>query len=980
MNLKKLGIAFAFWGVIFFGFNPLLLAQSPYFKEYNAGQGLPFVQIYTLHQDSLGYLWAGGYGGLARFDGYDFEAFGAKNGLNNSSIVGIGSDKYGNLWVATPIGVNRFQNGKFKSLEFFESHGIREIQHMAVLGDHLFLVDDYKVLVYHVVDSSHYVFTLPEKENNRINAVANRGKEIFFATNQGVYTIRKKTGFEKVKAFNHLANSKISAMAFPTHNSSLIAVENGIWIVSENESRFVPVKKGFVGKQINSLTISPNNTIWICSDKGIVELKNEKQQLIKVGAHPSSNDIITSFTDRENNLWLGTFYGLYKVSGSGFRNYSSSEDFPAYFIYQILRDSQNRLWIGTREKGVVCMQNEKYRSFGSEEGLPSNSAQVMVEVNDTLYIGTSQGLAFHHNNKVSRVDEKHPLYDKRVHAFLIRRNGDLVFGSNSSIYVRGVDGLHCISIETDIENHVVNLFEDSENRLWICTYQGGLFLLQNETLTLFSETLPGVKDNNFMAALEDKQNNMWFATFQGLIHYNTQTKAVRLIDKESGLSSDLLYSLLLSKDSTTLWVGSNQGVNTLNLDSFYNDHIFIRVFGEEDGFTGVECNANGAFVDRDSTYWFGTVNGLIHFDPSSHKIQEVEPQLHIAGFKLINEDTLLADGAKLNYDQNNLTLYYKGIYHTNPKSVFYKYRLLGFNDEWSSATRMQQISFSNLLPGKYTFELISSSNNLSWNKTPLRFTFYIMSPWWKNIYFQLGALFFLVAFVILVVRWRIMRIKERLSTERKLDQLKLQALRSQMNPHFLFNSLNSIQQFINTNEKKSANVYLAKFSQLMRLILDNSRSQSVPLSKDLEALELYLQLEVLRFEEKFEYTLSVDNNLYAEEVRVPPMLIQPFVENAILHGFAGIKHKGVLEIHLKESNTFIDCTIRDNGIGREEARKIKVRKGKSIHKASGLEITHERIKTLDAMIKRTGEIVIQDLFDENAKPQGTLVKIKIPTL
>lgn len=981
MNLKKLHIAFAFWGVIFIGINPHLIAQSPYFKEYNAGQGLPFVQIYALHQDSLGFIWAGGYGGLARFDGNEFEVYGAKSGLNNSRIVGIGSDKHGSLWVATPIGVNRFEKGKFTSLEFIESTGIREIQNMTVLGDHLFLVDEYKVLVYHVVDSSHYVFSLPEKENNRINAIAHRGKELFFATNKGVYTIRKKTGFEKATFFDFVSDKKISALVFPTLTSGLLAEENGVWLFNENESQFIPIQSDFIGKQINSINISPNNTIWICSEKGVVELKNKKQQFIQVGDHPASNEIITSFTDRENNLWLGTYYGLYKVSGSGFRNFSSSMGFPAYFIYQIFRDSQNRMWIGTREKGVVSMHNNAYRSYSVKDGLPSNNAQAIVEVNDTLYIGTSKGLAFFHNNKVKRVDKNHLLYDKSIHVFLKRRNGDLVFGSNSCIYIRGKNGIEHIHVNSTIENQVVYLFEDSQERLWICTYQGGLFMWQKEKLIPFSDSLNGVQDNNFMAALEDNKKNLWFATFQGLVHYNPQNKTTQIIDKEHGLSSDLLYSLLLSKDSNTLWIGSNQGVNTLHLDSFYNNHTYIRVFGEEDGFTGIECNTNGAFVDIDSTYWFGTVNGLIHFDPSSHKIKEMEPQLHIAGFKLINEDTALIDGAKLSYSENNLTLYYKGIYHTNPRSVFYKYRLLGFNDEWSSATRLQEVSFSNLLPGKYTFELISSSsNNSNWNKVPLRFTFYILGPWWKNIYFQISALLILIICVFLLVRWRILRIKQTLNTERKLDQLKLQALRSQMNPHFLFNSLNSIQQFINTNEKKSANIYLAKFSQLMRLILDNSRSQSVSLSKDIEALEIYLQLEALRFEDKFEYQLIIDENLYLDELRVPPMLIQPFVENAILHGFAGISYKGLIEIHLKENNSFIDCIIKDNGIGREEAKKIKIRKGKSIHKASGLEITQDRMKTINALIKRTGEIVFEDLFDENAKPSGTLVKIKIPKL
>ena len=209
------------------------------------------------------------------------------------------------------------------------------------------------------------------------------------------------------------------------------------------------------------------------------------------------------------------------------------------------------------------------------------------------------------------------------------------------------------------------------------------------------------------------------------------------------------------------------------------------------------------------------------------------------------------------------------------------------------------------------------------------------------------------------------------------------ALRGQMNPHFIFNSLNSIQHFITNRDKTEAINYLSKFSKLIRKILENSRENTVSLSNELQLLELYIQLEQLRFSNKFEYQIVVDEKIDIENTEIPPLLIQPYIENAILHGLINKNGEGDLYLSLEKNNGLIICKIEDNGIGRAKAQEIE--QGKvSRHKSLGITVTEERISGLFALLDYKMEVVIEDLYktkqpsEETPQPAGTRVTISIP--
>ncbi|MGZ6539861.1 MAG: sensor histidine kinase, partial [Bacteroidia bacterium] len=260
------------------------------------------------------------------------------------------------------------------------------------------------------------------------------------------------------------------------------------------------------------------------------------------------------------------------------------------------------------------------------------------------------------------------------------------------------------------------------------------------------------------------------------------------------------------------------------------------------------------------------------------------------------------------------------------------------------------------------------------------FTFTIDRPFWRTWIFLLTLISTFILALILSIRFRIRRIKnrEKQKTElnKKIANIESQALRAQMNPHFIFNTLSSIQHYISNNDTDSALKYLSKFAKLMRRIMDNSKQQMIAVDEEIKALNLYLELEVMRFDKKFEYNINVDREIDQTYDRIPSMLIQPYVENAIIHGLLPKQGNGKISITLEKHGDTILCTIEDNGIGREKSMEFKKNRVQQ-HKSMGMSITKERLDILNSSLNSNINAEIIDLF-ENGKSSGTKVKLIIP--
>jgi len=336
---------------------------------------------------------------------------------------------------------------------------------------------------------------------------------------------------------------------------------------------------------------------------------------------------------------------------------------------------------------------------------------------------------------------------------------------------------------------------------------------------------------------------------------------------------------------------------------------------------------------------------------------------------------------ELKPDENAVSFEYYATSYRNNNRLLYSYMLEGFDKNWSSYTSQNTVNYKNLPPGDYRFKVKAKNFLGIESMQAANVIFTIATPFYKTAwFFFLLALVFLLL-IVLLYRYRISQVRheEKLKSQfvQQLSQLEVKALRSQMNPHFIFNSLNAINRYILKNEKEAASAYLTKFAKLIRLILDHSRQPKVPLSQELAALDLYLQLESLRFQNNFEYAVNLENELNPQSVFIPPMIIQPIVENAIWHGLLPKGSNCSLKIDFSLKGSNIICVIEDNGIGRTRAEEIQQQQ--TLRKSSvGMTTTMQRLKLLTEENHEDASITVEDLYDKFGNASGTKVKILIP--
>ncbi|HAW53183.1 MAG TPA: hypothetical protein DCX54_12795, partial [Flavobacteriales bacterium] len=355
------------------------------------------------------------------------------------------------------------------------------------------------------------------------------------------------------------------------------------------------------------------------------------------------------------------------------------------------------------------------------------------------------------------------------------------------------------------------------------------------------------------------------------------------------------------------------------------------------------------------------------------------PSVAISSVKINKRDTGVAEIYQLPYDQNFIELEFIGLINNRPEAVQFKHKLNGLDTAWIYTSNNKAV-YQALSPGTYTLNVYAQSKQGSWSELPANLTIIISEPFWKTRSFialiSVG-LVFLVLLIVLILEQlkRRNRMREQ-EFKKQVLQSELQALRAQMNPHFTFNTLSSIQNYISRNDADNASKYLSKFAKLMRTIMENASQTHVPLEDELSALALYLELESLRLREKFKYEIHVDPGIDQQYVSIPSMLIQPYVENAIWHGITNKEGKGHVKIEVVQNGSFLKCIVEDDGIGRKAAMKISERKRK--HISQGMSITRDRLELMNSLNKSKLNVDITDKVDENNQAIGTRVEIFIP--
>jgi ligand-binding sensor domain-containing protein/two-component sensor histidine kinase len=770
-------------------------------------------------------------------------------------------------------------------------------------------------------------------------------------------------------------------------NFLAIGTEKGLSLYNLNTGKFVNYheENGLIDESITTLLNQDNKFLWIGSPSGLLQFDGEQFSYYNIGTDNNSNQVRSMILDREQNIWLGTHSGLFRYRDNSFSSFDKVPGLSNSLIFQIVRDRRQDLWVCTQNNGVFRQSQSFFKRYGPAEGLVTNTSHSALEDHaGRMWFGTDVGLSLFKNDK-----------------FLPQSLGAKYRGpcevlyedKGGKLWVGGTDCFTSVSQKNDhteiktYELHtpanaiVYGFAEDEEGRFYIGTFKGGLWLLEKGVLRNISAELQLNEETFF--TIRYAEGKIFAASLNGLLVFDTKSKRLTRISDSDGLNSELVYSIEITGAGRWMWIGTNQGINRLDLKKYLSSGaIDIIAFGRQEGFTGVECNGNGIWEDKDGTLWFGTVSGLVKHQPARFKLNTTQNKTVIQTIKILNEDTLLGDSVVLPSDFNVLSFYYRGVCLTNPQKVMYQRKLIGLDKDWSPPSTEDFIKYTNLAPGSYTFMIRSCNNEGIWNSKETSFIFRIRPPFYLTWWFILLSFSFVFGgiYAFFAIRIYTIKKKQKADYERRVEmsKIELKALRSQMNPHFIFNSLNSIQHYIFNTRSDEAIKYLNKFARLVRIILNNSERPTVTVGDDLEALRLYLELEQMRFEEKFDYEIIIDPTVDVDYDIMPPLLMQPYVENAILHGLNPRPDKGKLTIRLYSENNFLICTISDNGIGREKAAEIRRTMPVKKHKSLGMKITEDRLKILNEINNSQLSVTITDLKNADGSSAGTQVELFVP--
>jgi ligand-binding sensor domain-containing protein len=958
--------------------------------NYNYSHGLDIFSISDISEDSLGYIWLGSLNGFARFDGLEFRDVLSDSNFDINSIGAevsdIKVDRKGRIWINFRDAGIAYYDPSSKTFiakhykpsdeDKFPKKGINEI-HLDPYEERIwinsvlegvFVMDMNSMESRKVINLSRHLAMSPDMINP---------DHIYFSERSGVWHLDINS-MKKVKVFDKPLHKMIIKDQF-LYGYSWTSYIHRINLKSLDVTTVEKTKKN-----VNRDALLIGKELWVSEIDGITIINFDNQTEYKPQfVDPQGNNleikkVIGLGKDRKDNIWIGTSAGV-SVIYNDFQQLKCLDDYTDLKFYDIIKSPISDQYYALSFYGDKVFKadifDNKIEVVSFEGNSDLEGPSKILERNNELWLAYKNGIAIINNNKIKQIN--HPILDK----YLDKRGlSDMALGVDNCLYI--IKAYHqqlfkynpadktClqIPIEKITKSSKIKNINSDINGIWIGT-DTGLYhyaygsdsvspaKILNDTSLIFTHAVENIRfDADGRLWMLSLKHGAWQCQIDSL------TKELTIVNsytKKDGLANNRPWDMAVFDDNYTVF-GANGGMSVYDKSS--NDFLSFR---QEQGIPLDEI-----YVDAIDDKVFILSLGICYFEDllpyqkSKALIVDIDPTI-------LEHNTTFVNDQQLSATQNDVSIRYNTISMTYPRSVVYRYRL-GEEIPWQESRFNNRIAvFNDLPPGDYNFKIQAKDRNTDWGPaTSIQFSiaYPITQAWW----FRALMILLFIGLVYLLYKYRINHLKKISSLKIKMNELENEALRSQMNPHFIFNSLNSIKSYIINNKKEEAADYLTTFSQLIRIVLENSKKKFVSLSDEISALELYIAIENIRLDDKFETTWTLDESLNLNQVYLPPLSLQPFIENAIWHGFMHKSEKGKLMIKINQQDDMLQITIEDNGVGRNKSAKIEKSFGRK--RSFGIAITKERL----AFKNKDSKISIEDLEDQDGNSAGTRVTILTP--
>lgn len=956
--------------IISFFLSGICYARYPFYFQITSEEGLPSNEVYTIIQDQKGFIWIGCDAGIYKYDGFRFISF-KSDKQQSKSLSGLCESASGRIYCYS-----------FKGQVFYvENDSLHELNHN--FKNIACIISDKQGNVWfnHAMGFSQYI----EKENKWINYNA-------------------KNWTDKNVTENLTLNGRLN-------NDGSIIFLSSSGIVKYNQNKFELTEFNYEKFGLTSgnfFNIEANNTTWLFSFRGGIVYKKTNGTFTK---HESKNlaDIlterkITNVIYLQNKLWITTYSGLVIYNPE---NDLAEVLYPEFAFSNAIIDKEKNIWLSTLQNGILRIPDFNYLVWNKENnGLPHDILYKITTHGDSVFFATVDGYVNILNLKTQEIktfeseikgDIQQIYFDNSSNRLYYTINNSLLYIENGKVksfnhlffplkamlhlnneyFLSSSFGTHVYSNLSKPENPVLltkewsrNInYNKKSNTLWIGTNNGLLaFKKENNNWQQSNTFLDSTQIISFN--FSENFEKLYTVTFKGEIYKIENDKIIKITELPTNVQANhMVYHLskLICSTNKGLWL-----YDLLN-DKWKN-------ISKEDGLA--TDNVQQARVVNNSI-WLATGNGLQKI-PINEEDDLILSKIYIKNI-LVNGEKINHDNSiQINYNQS-ITIYPEAVAYKSNGKFKYAYRINAVDSNWSVIPgNSEQIDLLKLPSGANTIELKIIDHKGFDSENTVTLSVYVNPPYWQKWWFYLVialsvliAAYFIFRKRIAVLQERQAKEIERLNLENELRLTQQAALKAQMNPHFIFNVLNSIKGFIYENDKKNAASYLSNFADLIRRVLELSNSPFVKLDQELEALELYIKLEAMLLQKDFIYSIQIDENIDTNAIQIPALIIQPYVENAFKHGLRHKEGLKKLEIHLhKPKENLLQIEIMDNGIGREASDKINKANSRK-HESFASAAIEKRINLLNH--EKDGIIGVEfiDLKGENNLPAGTKVILRI---